>query len=190
MTILEAWAAFFRAAAENLDLFGLIGLGFGFATGLMPRRRLILLSSAACSACFSLHFFRLGSPTGMAMNLIGVVQCFLAARFVTERGRPAWLDVVFAGTFLLATVLTLMTWNGLPSVFAGVATLVSTAARLQGSPQTMRLLLISSGLGWAIHNVLVGSVCGLTCDCLGLISFTLALLREHGANRRLAASLA
>jgi Bacterial inner membrane protein len=190
MPFLEAWPAFFRAAAGNLDLFGLLGLSFGFATGLMPRRRLILLSSAVCSLCFSIHFLRLGSPTGMAMNLIGVVQSLLAARFVTERGRPAWLAAVFAAAFLLAAILTLATWNGLPSVFAGLATLVSTAARLQSSPQTMRLLLIGSGLGWASHNALVGSVCGLTCDCLGLIGFTVAFLRERGANRRPQASLA
>src|ERR1700710_906434 len=127
MPFLEAWPAFLRAAAANLDLFGLLGLSFGFAAGLMPKRRLILLSSAACSICFSVHFLRLGSPTGMAMNLIGVVHCLLAARFVTERARPSWLDAVFAASFLLAAVLTVATWNGLPSIFAGVATLVSTA---------------------------------------------------------------
>jgi hypothetical protein len=190
MPFLEAWPAFVRAAAANLDLFGLLGLSFGFITGLMPKRRLILLSSAACSICFSVHFLRLGSPTGMAMNLIGVVQCLLAARFVTERARPSWLDTVFAVSFLLAAVLTVATWNGLPSVFAGVATLVSTAARLQSAPQTMRLLLIGSGLGWASHNMLVGSVCGLTCDCLGLMGFTVAFLRELSTSRRLQSSLA
>jgi hypothetical protein len=190
MPFLEAWPAFGRAAAANLDLFGLLGLSFGFITGLMPKRRLILLSSAACSICFSVHFLRLGSPTGMAMNLIGVVQCLLAAQFVTERARPAWLDVAFAASFLLAAVLTVATWNGLPSVFAGVATLVSTSARLQSAPQTMRLLLIGSGLGWASHNMLVGSVCGLTCDCLGLIGFTVAFLRKLTASRRPQSSLA
>ncbi|CAO4193925.1 YgjV family protein [Methylorubrum extorquens] len=189
MPFLEAWPAFLRAAAASLDLFGLLGLGFGFATGLMPRRHLILLSSAACSLCFAVHFLRLGSPTGMAMNLIGVLQCLLAARFVGVRGRPAWLDLVFAATFLLAAVLTVATWNGLPSIFAGLATLVSTMARLQSSSQTMRFLLIGSALGWASHNVMVGSVCGLTCDCLGLIGFTVAALREHGIVRQPAAPL-
>lgn len=183
MFSLEAWQALARAAAGHLDLFGLLGLAFGFATGLMPQRRLILLSSAACSLCFSVHFLRLGSPTGTAMNLLGVAQSLLAARFVTLRGRPAWLDAVFAGTFVLAALLTVATWNGLPSVLAGAATLVSTAARLQASPQTMRLLLISAALGWASHNILMGSVYGLTCDCLGLLGFTTSYLRTRAASR-------
>lgn len=185
----DAWPALARAAAGHLDLFGLLGLAFGFATGLMPQRRLILLSSAACSLCFSVHFLRLGSPTGTAMNLLGVVQSLLAARFVSARGRPAWLDAVFAGTFVLAALLTLATWNGLPSVLAGAATLVSTAARLQASPQTMRLLLIGAALGWASHNILMGSVYGLTCDCLGLLGFTTSYWRTRVANRPALAAL-
>jgi hypothetical protein len=183
MFLVDACTTFLRVVTTHLDLFGLLGLGFGFLTGLMPHRGLILLSSAACSLCFSLHFYGLGSPTGMAMNLIGLVQSLLAARFVAADGRPAWLDAVFALTFLLAAALTVATWNGLPSIFAGIATLVSTAARLQSSSQTMRLLLIGSACGWASHNLLVGSVCGLTCDCLGIAGFIAAALREQGWRR-------
>ena len=183
MPFLEASSALFRAAAGNLDLFGLLGLICGLATSLMPHRRLILLSSAVCSLCFSVHFLRLGSTTGMAMNLIGVTQCLLAVRFVTERGRPAWLSLAFTLTFLLAAGLTLSTWSGWPSAFAGIGTLVSTAARLQTSPQNMRGLLIGSALCWAGHNLIVGSVCGLTCDVLTLLGFAIAFARG-GLNMR------
>ena len=190
MPFLEASSALLRAAAGNLDLFGLLGLVCGLATGLMPNRRLILLSSAVCSVCFAIHFLRLGSTTGMAMNLIGITQSLLAVCFVTERGRPPWLGAAFALTFLLAAGLTLSTWNGWPSALAGIGTLISTAARLQASPQVMRGFLMGSSLCWASHNLLVGSVCGLTCDCLGLIAFSLATLREHAVARRSTAALA
>jgi hypothetical protein len=184
MTIPESWLVLLHGALGSLDLFGLLGLACGLATGLMPNRRLILMSSAVCSVCFAIHFLRLGSTTGMAMNLIGVAQCLLAARYVTARGCPPWLGAAFALTFLLAAGLTLSTWNGWPSAFAGIGTLISTTARLQASPQVMRGLLMGSSLCWASHNLLVGSVCGLTCDCLGLITFSLSTLREHAAARR------
>ena len=190
MTILESWLVLLHAALGSLDLFGLLGLACGLATGLMPNRRLILMSSAVCSVCFSIHFLRLGSTTGMAMNLIGVAQCLLAARYVSARGCPPWLGAAFALTFLLAAGLTLSTWNGWPSAFAGIGTLISTTARLQASPQVMRSFLMGSTLCWASHNLIVGSVCGLTCDCLGLIGFTLALLREYAASRRPTPALA
>ncbi|MHC2017791.1 YgjV family protein [Methylobacterium sp. CM6247] len=186
MTFLASWLLIW----QMLDLFGLLGLLCGVATGLMPSRRLILLSSALCSVCFSVHFLRLGSTTGMAMNLIGVAQSLLAAHYVTARGYPSWLGATFAATFLLAGALTLSTWNGWPSAFSGLGTLISTAARLQAAPQIMRGLLMGSSLCWAAHNLMVSSVCGLTCDCLGLIGFTLAALREHAASRRAAPGLA
>lgn len=184
MLLPESWLVLLRASLGTLDLFGLMGLLCGLATGLMPTRRLILLSSALCGVCFSLHFLRLGSTTGMAMNFIGVTQSLLAARYVTERGCPPWLGAAFGVTFLLATSLTLSTWNGWPSACAGLGTLVSTAARLQAAPQVMRGLLMGSSLCWAAHNLMVGSVCGLTCDGLRLTGFALTAWREHAAARR------
>jgi hypothetical protein len=189
MTIPDAWPVLWRAAADNLDLFGILGICFGFATGLMPQRRLILLTSTACGLCFSIHFLQLGSSTGMAMNLISAVQCLLAVRFVTESGRPVWLNGAFAAAFILAIAMTVSTWNGWPSGFACLATLLATAARLQSSAQALRMLLIGASLLWASHNVLVGSVCGLTCDCLGLVGLSVALLRGQAATRRLPAAL-
>lgn len=185
MTLPDAWPVLWHAAADNLDLFGLLGICLGFATGLMPQRRMILLTSAACGLCFSVHFLRLGSSTGMAMNLISVAQSLLAARYVTASGRPVWLNAAFAAAALLAITLTVSTWNGWPSAFAGLAALLAAAARLQSSSQALRVLLIGAGLLWASHNVLVGSVCGLTCDCLGLIALIAAFLREHAFSRRL-----
>ena len=61
---------------------------------------------------------------------------------------------------------------------------------MENAPQVMRGLLMGSTLCWASHNLIVGSVCGLTCDCLGLIGFSLALLREYAASRRATPALA
>src|ERR1700710_791005 len=55
MPFMEFWPTFVHGAAGNLDFFGLLGLGFGFATGLMPTRRLILLNSATCSGDLSVE---------------------------------------------------------------------------------------------------------------------------------------
>lgn len=108
MCLVAADTAFLRAATAHLGLlFALLGLGLGFLSGPVPPRVLILLSSAACSLCFSLHSYDLGSPTGMGTTVIGLVQNLLATRFGTAAGRPAWLAPVFALTCLLAATLAL-----------------------------------------------------------------------------------
>ena len=178
MSFLDISSAVWLAAQANLDAFGAMGLAFGFSTSLMPRRTMILMCSAACGVCFSAHYLHLGSTTGMAMSAISVAQSLLAARFVTSHGRPTWLNAVFAVSMVMVAWLTLMTWNGWPSAFAGTGALFATAARLQASSQAMRLLLVCATLCCVGHNAIVGSVCGLTCDVLAVSGFALTMARR------------
>ena len=178
MSFLDISSPLWLAAQANLDAFGVMGLAFGFATSVMPRRTMILMCSAACGVCFSAHYLHLGSTTGMAMSAISVAQSLLAARFVTSHGRPTWLNAVFAVSMVMVAWLTLMTWNGWPSAFAGTGALFATAARLQASSQAMRLLLVCATLCCAGHNTIVGSVCGLTCDVLAVSGFALTMARR------------
>ena len=166
-----------NAAREHLDLFGSLGLCLGFVGGMMPRRSLILLTSAACSGCFALHFLRLGAQTGTAMCLVSVMQSVVAARWIGPASRAAWVAPLFLASSLVALGLTLATWNGWPSACAGLGSLLATTARLQGSAQAMRRLFLGASSCWLIHNMLVGSVFGLTCDLLTIAALVIALAR-------------
>ncbi|MFF8801328.1 MULTISPECIES: YgjV family protein [unclassified Methylobacterium] len=166
-----------HAAREHLDLFGSLGLCLGFASGMMPSRSAILLTAAACSASFALHYLQLGATTGTAMCLISVMQSLVAARWIGTDARAAWVVPLFVGSSLVAACLTLATWNGWPSACAGLGALFATAARLQGDAQCMRRFFLGASSCWMIHNTLVGSVFGLTCDVLTISALLVALLR-------------
>lgn len=161
----------------HLDIFGGLGLCLGFASGLMPRRDLILVTAAACSICFALHFCRVGAYTGTAMCGVSVMQSLLAAYAIGDDERPAWIVPLFTGSSIAAAGLTLATWNGWPSACAGIGALLATFARLQPDPQAMRRLFFGASSCWAAHNLLVGSIFGLTCDCLTLSALAIALMR-------------
>ncbi|WP_156384111.1 YgjV family protein [Methylobacterium sp. Leaf456] len=184
MTAADLDSLLSNAVLPHLDIFGALGLFLGFASGIMPRRSLILVAAAACSVCFALHFAHLGAYTGAAMCSISVMQSLVAALAIGERARPAWIVLLFAGSSLLAAGLTLATWNGWPSACAGIGALLATLARLQAHPQAMRRLFFAASSCWAVHNWLVGSVFGLTGDCLTLSALAFALLR--GARPRTA----
>ncbi|GJE73357.1 YgjV family protein [Methylorubrum podarium] len=175
-------AAFsWNAAREHLDLFGSLGLCLGFVGGMMPRRSLILVTSAACSACFALHFLQLGAQTGTAMCLVSVMQSLVAARWIGPDSRAAWVAPLFLASSLVALGLTLATWNGWPSACAGLGSLLATTARLQGNAQAMRRVFLGASSCWVIHNTLVGSVFGLTCDLLTITALVIALVRGGAA---------
>ncbi|WCS24609.1 YgjV family protein [Methylobacterium sp. NMS14P] len=171
---LYSWSA---AAATHLDLFGSLGLILGFTAGVMPRRTWILAASAACAACFGAHYLTLGALTGTAMCAISVLQSLVSLRCVGAPGRSGWVPPVFAASTLAAACLTVATWNGWPSACAATGSLLATGARLQAAPQTMRQLFLGASLCWAGHNLLVGSVFGLTCDVLTIFGLAIALLR-------------
>ena len=171
---LYSWSA---AAATHLDLFGSLGLILGFTAGVMPRRTWILAASAACAACFGAHYLTLGALTGTAMCAISVLQSLVSLRCVGAPGRSGWIPPVFAASTLAAACLTAATWNGWPSACAATGSLLATGARLQAAPQTMRQLFLGASLCWAGHNLLVGSVFGLTCDVLTILGLVIPLLR-------------
>jgi hypothetical protein len=165
------------AATMHLDLFGSLGLTLGFIAGLMPRRDRILLASAACAACFGAHYWMLGALTGTAMCVISVAQSLVSLHCLGTPGRSGWVPPLFAASTLAAACLTAGTWTGWPSACAAFGTLLATAARLHEAPQTMRLLFLGASSSWAGHNLLVGSVFGLTGDVLTILGLMIALLR-------------
>jgi hypothetical protein len=171
---LSVWAT---SAADHLDLFGTLGLGLGFTAGIMPRRDRILLASAACAAAFGVHYLTLGALTGTAMCAISILQSLVALTCLGRPGRSSWVPPLFAASTLAAACLTAATWNGWPSACAALGTLLATGARLHAAPKPMRLLFLLASLCWAGHNLLVGSVFGLTCDLLTIFGLTIALLR-------------
>jgi hypothetical protein len=179
MGILDYCFTLWASVSNNIDLFGAAGLTLGFATSVMPSRTKILITSAACGLCFSAHYLHLGSATGMAMAAISVAQSLVAARYGSVSRRPGWFNMAFALSMLMVAVLTGMTWNGLPSAFAGIGALFATLARMQTSSQAIRLLLLSATLCCAGHNAIVRSACGLTCDLLAISGFTVALIRSR-----------
>lgn len=177
MNAVDLLYSWYASAAGHLDLFGSLGLSLGFTAGVMPRRDRILLASAACAACFAAHYLILGALTGTAMCAISVIQSLVSLYCVGTPGRSVWVPPLFAASTLAAACLTAATWSGWPSACAALGTLLATSARLHAAPQTMRLLFLGASLCWAGHNLLVGSVFGLTCDVLTIFGLVIALLR-------------
>ncbi|WP_279602160.1 YgjV family protein [Methylobacterium sp. E-005] len=177
MYAVDYLSVWYVSAAAHLDLFGSLGLCLGFTAGIMPRRDRILLASAACAAAFGVHYLTLGAFTGTAMCAISILQSLVALTCLGRPGRSGWVAPLFAGSTLAAACLTAITWNGWPSACAALGTLFATGARLHAAPQPMRLLFLGASLCWAGHNLLVGSVFGLTCDLLTIFGLGIALLR-------------
>lgn len=180
MTVFESTIA----VAGQIDVLGALGLCLGFASGAMTGRERILYVSAACATCFGLDYLRLGASTGAAMCALSVLQGLASARFGGAARRPAWFGPFFATSAMAVLVLTVATWSGWPSAFAGIGALCAIRARFQADAMAMRWNFVGASLAWAGHNILVASPFALACDLVTLAGLFLALRR--GERRRTA----
>jgi hypothetical protein len=73
--------------------------------------------------------------------------------------------------------VTVTTFAGLPSLLAQTGSLFTATGRLQRSTQSIRWLFLAAEVFWTSHNLIVGSVWGLTSDTMGVTMLVLGLWR-------------
>ena len=143
-------------AAPLAQGIGLAGTACGMSWPLFHGRLGMLLGQLATNLCFALHYALLGAETGCAMNLLAAAQ-------------------VAAGVVL--------TWNGMPSLFAALGFGFVSLARYQTEVRPFRLAMAVAFPCWFTHNLLVASAPGMLSDVVGMtLNFAmLARLRQPAA---------
>lgn len=161
--------------AEGL---GVLAFSLSFVWPVVRGRRLLLGIQALASLLWAAHYVALGDGayTGALMCLLGVVQS-LTASVRTER----WAQVIFWLTLPALISFVLVSWAGPQSACAAGGLFVSALGRWETHPIRMRLLFLLSLVGWAGHNLIVGSVFALSADTLAFIGNGIGIYRERRA---------
>jgi hypothetical protein len=113
---------------------------------------------------FVMHYGLLHDWTAAAMNCLMAVQTLVAIR-IAEEPRYRWIYYVLMASL---AVMVAVTWQGLPSVFAGMAAAFSTFGRMQSRELPLRLLLLMAMPCWLVHDIIVGSMPGFIADLLSI----------------------
>lgn len=147
--------------AQSIGLVGTIG---GMAWPLFRGRLGMLVVQLVPSLCFAIHYWMLGAPTGSVMNVLSGLQILAA---IPLGSRPEF-RVVYLLLLPVIAAATALTWIGVPSVFAAVATALISLSRYQTAVVPFRLCMAIALPCWFGHNFLVGSVPGMISDCVGM----------------------
>ncbi len=143
---------------------------------------------------FLLHWALLGHWTAALST--GLTLALAAASAALEG--PAGSRRVRAGRALFLALLpviagvTLMSWGGPESLFAGLGTAVACLARWQTDAGRFRGLLLASAAPWLVHNLAVGSLPAVAADlfCLGRAGLGVWQARRSRARSTAAAAAA
>jgi hypothetical protein len=156
---------------------GLAGMLCLTAWPLFRRRSTMLAIYIGNNLAFAAHYGILHEWTAVAMNGLMGAQSVVA---ISLERRP-WLRWAYYAFMPMVGGASLVTWHGLPSVFAAAATAFSTLGRLQRNEVLLRTLMLASTPCWTAHDLLVGSLPGLAADLLSMTIGATMLLRRTPA---------
>jgi len=142
-------------------LFGMVCLAI---FPLFHARTAMLSVYIGNNLAFVAHYGLLHEWTAAAMNGLMAVQTLVAIR-IAEEPRYRW---VYYLLMILLVFMVAVTWQGVPSVFAGMAAAFSTFGRMQSRELPLRLLLLMAMPCWLAHDIIVSSMPGFIADLLSI----------------------
>jgi len=164
-------------------VFGLAGLAAQMGWPLLRSREAMLTGQLGAACCFATSYSLMGQETATAVCLIGAIQTTVALM----AGERLWLSrmgYVFLPVVLVAGVLT---FSGLPTIFAITACCLSMIGRMQSDTLRLRGIQLTASPFGAAHDVVVGA---WPCLIAATLSFAIALAgyRRELRRRRIGAS--
>jgi hypothetical protein len=170
------------AAEAQLALgFGCAGLGAQLTWPLFRRRQSMLIIQLGAACSYAASYALMGQKTGTAVCLIGAIQTTIALL----AGDRLWLSRM--GYVFLPVVIGVgvLTYSGLPTLFAITACCLVMIGRLQPDTLRMRGIQLSAAPFGAGHDILIGA---WPCLAGALASFAIALTAFRRELRALGAA--
>ncbi len=173
-------------AAATAGIFAMVCLT---SWPLFRSRRGILLAQLGAGVGFATHYALLDLAAPSLVNVLGSVQT-VAALFAP---RSRALNRIGYGLIPLMMAAGIYFWNGPESMLCVMAMGLIAFGRMQDNQLALRLLILSGGVFWTVHDYLVESWIALTADIgaatLGIAALFTMLFRVT-IERRPAPSLA
>lgn len=137
-----------------------------------------MLAALSVSCLFNgLHYLLMDQATA------GYIFLFSSVRFlISIKWKLPWLSLAALSVSLLITVTT---YNGLLSVIGFLATVLITMGSFSQSDKFLRLMMISGGTLWLIHNFILGSPVAVVLEVVFVTSSFIGYYRYYIAKKLL-----
>ena len=146
-------------------------------------RKGILLVQLIAEIFWVMHYGMIGAYTGMALNMLGVVRCYVYANRETKK----WADKPFipAVFFFLAIATGIVSWESAASLLPMAAVCITSFVLWFKKPGVVRALSYPGCICWLIFNFISGSYAGVLTELFNIGSITVGILRfDIGKNKK------
>ncbi len=165
-----------------VQAIGFIGIGLNVWAVQFNKHWQIVLLKTLGSLAFVIQYILLKAYTGAAMDSIGIMRNLLFI-FLIRKGKSTYLWTIM---FSLLTVgIGIFTWEGIISILAIVAKLLSTISYGMNNSHVIRIINLPSSGCWLIYNTLHFSLAGLLNEVFVIVSIIIAEIRLYYKNKKI-----
>ena len=157
-----------------IQAIGFVGIGLNLIAVQFNKHWQILLFKTLGSFMFVLQYVFLKAYTGAAMDGIGIIRNILFI-FSVKNGKPTIIWIIFFA--VLTIVFGALTFEGLISLLAITAKLLSCVSYGINNARAIRMINLPSSGCWLVYNGLHFSLAGILNEILVLISIIIAEIR-------------
>jgi hypothetical protein len=160
------------------SIFGVIAMVCIIMWPVFGVRQNMLLVYLGNDLAFAAHYALLDLWTASAMNVLLGLQT-VAAIYLEKLPGSRWFYIALIPVVAGASLLT---WQGLTSILAAAATMLSTVGKMQHNEVALKLIVLSQAPFWGLHDLMVGSLPGFIAAVANMATAIMVLMRT--ADRR------
>lgn len=171
---------------ENLQYYigqilSIIAVILGFVSFQMKTPKGILTFQIITASLFSAHYLLIEEPTGMALNVLAVLQCVVY--YIRDRlHRKSLVEpIIFTA---LVVIVGIITWNKWYSVFILVGLVLNSVALAFSEPQKTRALMLLKSPMCLIYNLFAFSWGGIAYETASFLSSLIGIIKKELSNRK------
>ncbi len=161
------------------QIIGAAGSLCAIVSAQFKRRKHLMLMQLLSCVFLILHYTMLGALTGAVSGGISLLRVLLFSANRSWAKKPVCLWSVL----LLCTLNVAITWHGVASLLAGIASCCTTLALWNKDMQRTRLWFLADAPCWLVYNILVHSLSGIIAEVIAMISYSIAIVRLDLAKR-------
>lgn len=175
MDFLRGFSAGAGATEIFAQMIGFVAMMLIVLSFQQKSRKGILMMQLIAETFWVLHFGLIGAYTGMALNMLGVVRCYVYANRETKKwANSEAIPYIF---FALSIVVGILSWKNMYSLLPMAAVCITSFVLWSNKAHIIRYFSYPGCICWLIFNIASGSYAGIATEVFNLSSITIGIIR-------------
>ncbi len=156
-----------------IQVLGFAGCGAAMISAQFRTRKTMLLFQLVSCILWVAHYGMLGAMTGAVSGVLSLVRVLLFSLDTKCSRHPVCLVAILCACGANAV----LTWAGIESLFAGLASCFTTIALWSKDMKHTRRWLLLDSPCWFLYDAMTCSVSGMILEGVAFVSYLLAIYR-------------